>query len=907
MTRLLALVLRLLLPAVDREHVVAELEELRAIKARERGEKNAEAWMRRQEINFLWRLLVCRKEPPRNPAPAVEGGMKRRRSAVRPPPVGDWWHHVYQSARILRRSPSFLVLSVLSLALGLGAATSIFSIANGVLLRAPSFPEPHRLVGIFHGEMGNHSYPNFLTLREETSSFLDLAAYSESWYGENADKPFLLEEGLDAAPVGMGLVSGEYFSVLGVAPALGRPLLPEDNLTEGGTPVAVLGWSFWQRKFGGDPAVIGREIHLSGTTYEVVGVAPEGFVGATHLNRPDFWIPAVMRRAIEPPEKEFDIVTHPDWHWISILGRLKPGVSLEVAQARLDQIVASSPSVSEGMKEDSVTVAPLREATMFPPLRERTARYLQMLLIAVGLLVLVVSVNVTNLFLGRMDERQAEISVRQAMGAGRGTLARQFLIEAGLVAALGGAGALLLSRWLADLLFGLMARSLSLSAHTANLTPDLRVLGFTFLLVMASSLAVAGAALLRHRHGNLVSPLMPGTRVSERRVGVFSLQNLLVTAQISLSIMLLVGAGLMVRSYQRLQDQDFGLDYQNTTVLSLDNERIPLGPDDGPALYDRILERVRGLPQVAEASMAKVAPLSGITWGGSAEFEGYDPAEGERTHASENYVDPGFFEMMGIDVLQGRGFSGADGPGTESVVIVNETLADRYWAGRNPLGKTIRWRDGQVFRVVGVVKDHFYSSLRRGVEPLTYFPLAQQFLKNPVILARGLPTSQPLVSAIRQAVREVHPDVILFRETTIESQVGASASRERVTAALLLAYAGLALLLATIGTYGVASRMVVRRWKEIGIRTALGAQRSEVASLVFNNGMRVVAFGLVTGLVCSLAVGVLLRSLIFGVAPIDPLTLAAVGATLLVAGAAACLVPVRRALRADPAEVLRGE
>jgi predicted permease len=289
------------------------------------------------------------------------------------------------------------------------------------------------------------------------------------------------------------------------------------------------------------------------------------------------------------------------------------------------------------------------------------------------------------------------------------------------------------------------------------------------------------------------------------------------------------------------------------------------------------------------------------------EFEGYEAAEGERTHASENYVDPGFFQMMDIELLQGRGFTREDGPGTEDVVIVNEALAERYWPGANPLGKTIRWWRGETFRVVGVVRDHFYSSLRRGVEPLTYYPLFQYFLKNPVLLVRGRSDPLALVPAVRAAVREVNPELVLFAERTLEGQVAASASRERITAVLLFAYAGLALLLAIIGTYGMVSRLVVRRWKEIGIRTALGAGREELLYLVFRKGMGVVVLGLVTGLLLSLSVGVLLRSMIFGVAPVDLPTLASVAGALATVGAVACLIPARRALTADPAEVLREE
>ncbi len=906
MRRLVVIALRLLLPRPDREHVLAELDELRVVKAARLGPEAADAWFRKQAIIFIVRILTSRTEA-RTGVPQRRPGGKTPGRGLHTSQLMDLSREVEISARTLLRARGFLALTVSCLALGLGAATAIFSIANALLLRPQPFQDPERIVGLMQGDFGNHSYPNFLGLQEECASFMDLAAYDETWYGEGADKPVFLREGANATQVSVGMVSGEYFSVLGVAPVMGRPLLPRDNLVAGGNPVTVLSWSFWQRQFGEEQGVVGREIDLSGTTYEIVGVAPEGFLGTSHRSSTDLWIPAVMRRAVEPPDAEFDIVTRADWHWVNILGRLKPGVAPEIAKPRLDAIVKSSPLLSEGLKEDSISLRPIKEAAIILPLRERTVSYLRILLFAVGLVVVVVCVNVTSLFLGRLDERRAEISVRTALGAGRSALARQFILEATLVAGIGGLGAFLLSLWFSDLLFGMMARGMRLSASAADLSPDPRVFLFTLGLVAGCSLVIGGVTALRYRPERVGHLLRPGVRVPARRSGLISLPNLLVTAQVAVSIVLLVGAGLMFRSFLGLQDQEFGLEYRNTLALTVDNERLPLSPEAGAALYERVLERIQAVPGVEDASLAKVVPLSGVTWGGIMEFEGYDPGEGERARASENYVDPGFFEMMGIEVLQGRGITKGDVLGSEGVVVVNEALVRRYWPDVNPLGRTVRWWDGQVFRVVGVVGNHFYSSLRRGVEPLTYYPLAQQYLRSPTILARGSSSPTALGPAIREAVAEIHPDLTLFNETTLEALVEASASRERVTTVLLFSYAGLALLLAIIGTYGVTSRMVVRRWKEIGIRTALGAQRGEVASLIFRTGMRVVVFGLVTGLVSSMVVGVLLRSMIFGVAPADPLTLAAVGSMFLAAGAAACLIPIRRALGADPAEVLRGE
>jgi len=825
--------------------------------------------------------------------------------------LADLGRDLRLAARMLRRRPGFSPLVLLSLTIGLGAATAIFSITNGILYKPLPIADPDRVVSVWNGEFGSFTYPAYSALRRECASFVDLAARDETWFADDGADPLFLRSGAGSARVRVGLAAGNYFSVLGVPAARGRLLRPEDNRIEDPRAVAVLSHTFWHETFHGESDVIGTDLDISGTTFQVIGVAAEGFDGADHRSTIDVWVPAVMARAFQSPESETQLVRGDSFHWVSIVGRLKPGVSLEQVRERVDTI-AGTPGVLPGsMEQRTITVRPIMATTVHPLLRERTVAYLTTLMLAVGLVLVVVGVNVTNLHLARMEERRAEIAIRRALGAGSGALLRQHLFEGGLLALAGGAGALLCSVWLDDILLRLLARGISLPGTRADIDPDLRVIAFMLGLVIISGLVMGVIPALRTRRSDITLSLRPGSRITDVRPRRPGLQSFLVIGQLTLSLVLLTGAGLLLRSVLALSRQDPGFDSENVLILSLHNEQVPLDPAAGAALYAGIAERVRSMPGVEDVSLATVVPLSGQTWGGRVEFEGYEPGPDEGVRVAENYVEPGFFHLLGIPLRRGRDFTDADAAGTQRVAIVNESLARRYWPDEDPVGQTVRCLDPPVenerIRVIGVVADHYYSHLRQGVVPLIYHPLAQVFVKNPNLLVKTTSDPYRKMQPIRAAVLDRAPRFTIHGEISLEDQIRRQTPRERATMILLVAFAGIALVLALLGTYGIVAGFVTRRRREIGVRLALGARNGEVVGYIFGRGMRLIVIGVIAGLVLSLLATRIFTRLIFGISPTDPVTLIAVSLVLAGAGALACLVPARRAVRIDPIETLRAE
>jgi putative ABC transport system permease protein len=837
----------------------------------------------------------------------VEHRLRRRPDRLRI--LAEVLHDLRLAARRLARRPSFTLLAVASLAVGLGTATSIFSVANAVFLRPLPITEPERVVEVYRGRGGNHAYPDYLRLQEACAPFLELAACDEYWYGEGASKPVFLRSGPDLLPVNLGLVSGEYFDVIGIGPALGRLLVPGDNRPEGGSPVAVLSWAFWQRRFAGRPEVVGSEIDLSGTSYRVVGIARRGFLGSSRMSSVDVWIPAVMRRAVDAPDVGYDIVTS-DNSWIEIIGRLGPGISLDLARERLQAVLQDAGAFTDQLVRQGISIEPIQDAAVKFGVRARAYSYLRLLLLAAGLLVVVVGVNVMSLFLSRMDEEASAFAVRRALGARGPHLARDVLTESLLIALVGGGLALLLAFWMDGLLVGLLATGLQLSTVMLDLTLDLRVLAFATFLALVIGLAIGIPALLRLPRQAVMSGLRQGPSTGAPRRWGPRLPSILVVAQLALTMVLLTGAGLLLRTVANLRADDPGFDPRMILMLTLDNEHLSLEIDQAGLEYARLADRVRAIPGVLGVGIAKVSPLAGQTWSGRMTFEGYEEGPDEWAGSYYNLVDPGFLGMMGIRLVRGRGILPEDRLGEEKVAVVNEALARRFWPDSDPLGKTIDPDPGEnrgAFRVVGVVADHLYSDTRTGRVPIVYFPIAQYFRRSPTLLVRTATDPHAFLGAVRAAVRELDPRINLHSPITLEEQIAAAGSHERASALLFLLFAAAALLLAAIGTYGVVDRMTRRHRREIGIRVALGARAEEILRQVVGRGLRLVAAGLVIGLVLAVAGTRLLGSLLFQVGAFDPLTYTGVTVILVAAGILACLLPARRALRVDPIEVLRAE
>jgi putative ABC transport system permease protein len=806
------------------------------------------------------------------------------------------------AARLLARKPMTSALAALSLALGIGVNAAIFSLVDAVLLRDPPALRPAQLMEVYTSDSGGFryataSYPDYLDLRDGNDVFSQLAAFDMTVASHDVGEGSELLFGEE--------VSANYFEMLGLEPALGRFLVPAEEAPAGAHPVVVLGHGFWQRRFGGDPAVVGRSLRLNGRDFEIVGVAPEKLKGDVPGVADDYWLPLSMHDAISESPR----LGKRGSRSLFLRGRLAPGVSAAQAQARFDvlaqRLAAEYPDTNEGR---TITLVPSRQVALNPGIDGPLFGVAGLLMAIVGMVLLIACSNIANLLLARAADRSREIAVRLALGAGRRRLVRQLLAESLLLAVPAGLGGLLLAAATTRLLVRFkppLPIPLAL-----DLGLDGRVLAFTLAVTVATGLLCGLAPALQASRPQLVGALKDDAAALGRRFRRLGLRNVLVTGQVAVSTLLLVGAGLFLRSLANARAVDPGFSLRQGVMA-----QVALGfgnrytEQEGRLFYQRLVERVAALPGVDSVALAEHLPLAMQIHTRGLQVEGQPEVdEKDWPEADVATVGPGYFRTMGIPLPWGRGFSNADGPEAPGVVVVNETAARRYWPGEEPLGKHLRFDDkGPWLAVVGVAGDGKYRTLGEDPRPFVYQAFAQDYSSMMgVVVASRLDEGQ-LLAQVRHEIAALDPHAPIFDIKPMSEHLAVMLFPARMGAVLLAAFGVLGLVLASVGLYGVVAYSVSRRTREVGIRRAVGAGDGAVVRLVVGEGMVLVGVGVAVGLGLALAAGRFLGSLLYGIGAADPVTFVAVPLLLGAVALAANLIPARRALRVDPMEALRYE
>ncbi|MGO8732338.1 MAG: ADOP family duplicated permease [Terriglobia bacterium] len=805
-------------------------------------------------------------------------------------------------ARQLRRNPGFTAVAVLTLALGIGANTTIFSVTNALLFRAPAGIErPDRLVLLFRRFARNRvemnvSYPNFRDWRDQNRAFSGLAAHKTIWLGLSAEG--------ESGRVQGAMVSGNYFDVLGVRPALGRTFLPEEDRIPGAYPVAVVSYGLWNRRFGSDPGLVGRKIRISGHAFTVIGVAPRGFKGTVVGESPEIWVPMMMAAQVAPPNWQ-GWMGKRNWSMVQVIGRVKPGVSLEQAQANMDtvarQLEQAYPRENRGLG-----IVLLPKITLYPWERAKVVEFGALLTAVVGLVLLIACANVANLLLARAATRQKEMAVRLTIGASRARLIFQLLTESMLLALMGGTLGRLLTNWGADILSKVAVRSTFLPG--GDFSPDGRVLSFTVLLSILTGLAFGSAPAWQ---ACSVDP-SPALKEEARTLGSprSRLQGVLVIAQIAASLVLLTGAGLLLRTLKNYLAVNPGFEMKNILDVSLDLDLAGYSETQGRSFCQRLVGGVRALPGVESASLADGAPIAG----GTNETTVLDYGQGRILGESDLRVKlvavtPGYFRTLGIRLVAGRDFAEEDTAQAPRVAVINETMAQRLWPGENAFGKRFATSQsgGPYFQVVGVAKDMRVEALGEAPGLAMFVPFAQEYQAGMTLLVRTATDPMALLPAIRREVQSQDKNLPVFDVTTLREAVGTTLNQQKLYATLIGSFALVALVLAAIGIYGVISYSVARRTHEIGVRMALGAERSDVLRLVVGHGMVLTLVGMAIGLAGAFGATRVLSTLLFGVRSTDLVTFAGVSTLLAAVALLAICIPARRATKVDPMVALRYE
>ena len=835
---------------------------------------------------------------------AIElGGYVQIREEVRDTWIWRWLddggRDAGYAARALLRSPGFSTVAILTLALGIGANTAIFSLVNAALLRALPFPDSDRLAVIWADKADRTLSPpanaDVAAWRGHSQSFGRLAAFVAG----TAD----LADGGDPERIGAAGVTAGFFETLGVTPLLGRPLTPAEE-TPGGSPVALIGYGLWQRRFGGDPALVGKSLSINGDKRTVIGVLPPEFDfprGAEwpaffpFAGRTEVWLPLAFR--LHDDGTGWSNWDSRDERSLIVIGRLKPDASLRQAQAEMDmfgaQMATDHPDSHKGW---SVKLVPLRDQ-----MAGHAQKSLLTLFAAVGLLLLIACVNVANLLLARAVARQQEMAVRTALGAARGRLVRQLLTECLLLSAFASGLGVLVAEGCLKIFLILNPVTYS-RLDEASLDPA--ALGFAAVIALVTSAVFGLAPALQASRFDLRHWLHEGGRGGHGAVRE-RVRAWLIAAEVALALVLLTTAGLMVRSFLRVQAVQPG--FRSDSVLAFDVQ-LPAryASQESPTLFfQQLTARLEALPGVRAAGAISYLPLSGGENMGRFTVEGAPPVNpGNAPRAERRWVTPGYFAAMGIPIRQGRVFTPSDTADQPRVIVINETLAKQFFNSRDPLGQRLRI-GGPLRTIVGVVSDVKSSSLESDVRPQIYLPHAQDPWPPMTVVLHTESDPLAMVSAVRGELKALDALLPAAKIRTMEQVVSNAASSRRFNTALLAFFAGTALLLTTIGIYGVVSFLVGRRRREIGIRMALGARRGDVLRLALQQGMKPVAIGSVAGAIVSLAASRLVESQLYGVSSSDPLTLSCIVALLAAAALLACWLPARRAAKVPPMEALR--
>ena len=816
------------------------------------------------------------------------------------------WRDLSFGARTLWQKPAYSAIAILTLALGIGANTAIFSVVNTVLLKPLPFAEPDQLTALGQQTAQNRailsqfSFRNFADLRDQSQSFDRLAAYYNTNLTLTGDREAQLLRGTVA--------TADLFPLLGVSPTLGRTFLAEEDAAGGGPGgrPAILSWQSWQDHFGGDAGVIGRSIDLNNAPFTIVGVMPAGFRFPVQPQPTEVWISTALDN--EQPMGPGAIMVSRGYRGWRAIGRLRPGVTLEQAQAEATVIAgALAVQFPEANKDMGIGVRPLLES-MVGNLRPT----LLILLGAVACVLLIACVNVANLLLERAISRQREIKMRLALGASGARIVRQLLTESVLLAGLGGVAGTLLAVWGMDLIVALSPDSLSRVAETEL---DARVLAFTALVSLATGIAFGLAPALLVSKTNLAESLQEGRRGATASVQTTRMRNLLVIAEVAVALVLLVGAGLLVNSFVRLQQVAPGFDPgQALTFNVAPSADRTTDPSQIAGFYRELTERLQVLPRVVNASVIFQLPLGGRAASTSVAIEGRPVDPGDRPTAVIQMAGPEYFRTMGIPLVKGREFTDRDDLGAPPVLIINEAMARQHFPNEDPIGKRIApgfstvpvsENDTGMREVVGIVADVKHQSLQGPPQPEIYFAQAQMPMAAMTVVVRATGDLRALQTTVRSVVQSLDSNAPVYGVRTVEEVLDRAVATPRFNTLLLGLFASVALLLTTVGLYGVMSCSVSENTQQIGIRVALGAQRSDVLKLIVGQGVMLTIAGVVLGLVAAYGLTRLMSSLLFGVGSTDPWTFTGVALLLLCVAAVACYLPARRAMNLDPMVALR--
>lgn len=815
--------------------------------------------------------------------------------------------------RVLLKSPGFLIAAVVSLALGIGANATIFTMINTVFLQPLPVEKPSELMYVYGTDTSNAqnsllgaflpvSYPNYVDYKNQNDVFADLAVYSFP----NAVSAAAAGE--KPAPVNVQLVSGNYFSVLGVKATLGRTFLPEEDRDAGTSAVAVLDYKFWERRFGSNPGVIGTTFRLSGHPFTVIGVAPRGFDGTIGILPPDMWTPVmsypyVLAGATFPGGP----IDHNRRLLVfNIFGRLKPSVTVAQGQSALQTIGRrlenEYPNENAGR---NVGLLPLAQATIPPAFRAILLQGSGLLMAIVGLVLLIACANIANLMMARATARRREFTVRLALGGARARLVRQLLIESLIIAVPGGVLSLLVAAGGRNLIVSLLPAVVN--PANLNMPIDMTVLAFTLSLALVSAILFGIAPAVRASRSDLASDLKERTG-SGGYSGRFKLRNLLVLFQVALSVVALASAGLFLRSLSNAQTIDLGFEHEKLVAIQYNVTSNGYDESRGKEYHRQVIERLRALPGVAAASLASTLPLT-PGFQRSVFPEGQENVKGNRgVLVFTNIVVPGYFDTVRMPLLRGRDFTDADREGQQNVVVINEAMARRFWPDQDALGKRFRFfGDDQPRTVVGILRNAKYIFVGEEPQSMAYTPLEQGYTPAMAILIRTSGRPDAFKGTIEREVRSLDPDIALNNIQTVSDLLSASLTGPRVAATLLSLFGSVALVLAAVGIYGVMSYSVNLRSQEIGIRMALGAERRDVMWMVLRQGMTIVGIGLASGLVLAAGVSRLLSGLLYGVGTADVRAFAGTAAVLLFVALVANFIPARRATAVDPISVMRYE
>lgn len=898
-----------------RDTILGDLaQEFYEIAARE-SPRPAVRWYWRQAASVVARSLAdrLRGRPWSGPHRAGEGG----RGHGQPGPLrlarsspgfalGGVGRDLRFAVRQLSGRPGFTFIAVLSLALGIGANTAIFSVVNTVLIRDLPVRAPEELVEIFTGEgdgypYGPSAYPDVMEIRQRTDLFSGVIAH-EGFFSS-------VETDVGTEKVIGELVTHDIFSMLGLEPLVGRAFLPEEDRTLGTHPVVILGHGYWERRYGGDPGVVGRSIRLRGRMYTIVGVAPESvqsFLGPGLVV--DLFVPYMMAEELDWIGDGRDLLHGHGHLGVFATGRLRPGVPIEQARAGLATLATRlEAAYPESHLERTFHLLPSREVAVHPIIDRALVPVAALLMSVVGLVLLIACTNLAGFLLARAVDRRKEIAIRLALGASRGTLIRQLLTETVLLALFGGAAGVVVASWVLGLLVGLQP-PIAVPIHL-DFSPDRTVLLFTLGVSTAVGLLFGLLPALQATNPDVAPTLKDEADSSGGGTHRLSLRNGLLVTQVAVSVLLLVGAGLFVRSLGKIGEVDPGFTTREAGIVSVDYAIGGVPPEERENLSRALVERARGLPGVEGVGAAELLPLGIFINSRIYTIPGVEAPQGGENHGMPtNTVGPAFFEVMGIPLVEGRGITADDRSVSLPVVVVSETAARRYWPGESPIGREIFPAGTEThYRVVGVAGDTKINTLGEALRPHVYFARAQVTPRGISVVATGSASEAEIVAGLRSVVRELDPGLVIMEAKTMTEHLSVTLYPPRMAALLLGVFGLLALLLATTGLYGAVSYTVSRRTREVGIRVSLGASPAGVVRTMLGGGLGLVAVGGAVGLTASLGVAQLLGRFLYGISASDPATYFAVAAVLGVVAFLATFIPARRASRVDPVIALRYE